>query len=254
MTSVASPMRHAFQACLVLLTVIGIFVASQRLYIVHDRLTGPAEQRYAATALEIRNVEILSIINGATPGTARRVKFDAFVNRLGSRWTQPWYAVIHLVPGILMFILMPIQLSRRVRARWIQYHRWSGRTILFLGVGIVVSSVWYGIVNPQVAVIEAPTIAVFTTLFVLFASRGYAAIRRKDTSAHREWMIRLYAVTLAIGTVRLVSVPLAYTFRDGDPGVMLITSFWIGWLLTLGAGEWWIRRTRSATVRLTTAQ
>ena len=61
-------------------------------------------------------------------------------------------------------------------------------------------------------------------------------------------MIRLYAVTIAIATVRLVSVPLAYLFRDGDPGVLLITSFWIGWLLTLGAAEWYIRRTRSAVI------
>jgi transposase len=59
-------------------------------------------------------------------------------------------------------------------------------------------------------------------------------------------MIRLYAVMIAIATVRLVSVPLAYLFRDGEPGVMLITSFWIGWLLTIGAAEWYIRHTRYA--------
>jgi uncharacterized membrane protein len=246
--------RLAFRACLVLLTLIGVFGASQRLYVLHTRLTGPIEQRFALTAIEVRNVEALSILNGATPGTARRAELDAFVNRLGNRWTQPWYAAMHLVPGILLLLLMPVQLSRRVRTRWIQYHRWAGRSILILGVGTVVSSVWYGIIDPQVAVIEAPTIAVFTTLFVLFASRGYAAIRRKAVSEHREWMIRLYAVTIAIATVRLVSIPLAYTFRGGDDGIMLITSFWIGWLLTLGVAEWWIRRTRGSTTEPATVQ
>ena len=35
----------------------------------------------------------------------------------------------------------------------------------------------------------------------------------------------------------------------GDLRNSAILSFWVGWLLTLGVAEWWIRRTASVTTR-----
>jgi uncharacterized membrane protein len=141
-------------------------------------------------------------------------------------------------------LLMPLQFVRRIRERHIRVHRWSGRVILTLGVGIVISALYFGVLNPLVAGIEWPVIGLFLALFVFSLTRGWLAIRRGDRATHREWMIRAYAVVLGIATVRLVSFPLLALTTITDPGVMLITTFWTGWLLTVGAAELWIRATR----------
>jgi hypothetical protein len=97
---------------------------------------------------------------------------------------------------------------------------------------------------------EAAAIALFGGLFLLALARGFVAIRRRDLATHREWMIRAFAIALGISTVRLLGAvfDLALTPAGVSPAGVFLVSIWLGWLVTLGAAELWIRRTRPRLV------
>lgn len=61
-------------------------------------------------------------------------------------------------------------------------------------------------------------------------------------------MIRALAGLLGISTIRLVGIVLDVTLaRTGsNPRDLFALSLWIGWLITLGAAEVWIRMSRGS--------
>ena len=60
-------------------------------------------------------------------------------------------------------------------------------------------------------------------------------------------MVRAFAIALGISTVRLVAVFLDVTLTAASvrPPAVFALSIWIGWALTMGAAEGWIRLSRS---------
>jgi hypothetical protein len=77
-----------------------------------------------------------------------------------------------------------------------------------------------------------------------------AGFRRREIAAHREYMIRAFAIGLAISTIR----PIVGTFFATSPFTRLTpqqffgTAFWIGFTLHLIAAEAWIHHTRPAAL------
>ena len=71
---------------------------------------------------------------------------------------------------------------------------------------------------------------------------------RREFTLHREWMIRGYAIGLAVATIR----PIMGTFFAAAairghvraPGEFFGTAFWIGFTLQMIAAEIWINYTR----------
>ena len=93
---------------------------------------------------------------------------------------------------------------------------------------------------------EALAIAIFGGLLLVALTKAVVAIRDGRVAEHREWMLRAFAVALAIATVRIVAVPfdIAFTPLGLDPRRQFVLSVWTGWLITVGGAEVWIRRTR----------
>ena len=69
-------------------------------------------------------------------------------------------------------------------------------------------------------------------------------MRRGEVTLHREWMIRSFAIGLGVSTIRVVYFFCLYT-TDWSAQESLITSFWLGWSISLLVGECWIDYTRS---------
>ena len=93
--------------------------------------------------------------------------------------------------------------------------------------------------------------AAATTLFALFflfaLGKAYRHIRRREIALHREWMIRAFAIGLAVATIRpIIGVFFATSVFSGlTPDEFFGTAFWIGFVLHLIAAEAWIYWTRS---------
>jgi uncharacterized membrane protein len=143
--------------------------------------------------------------------------------------------------------LAPLQFSPRVRSRFIQFHRWSGRLLVLAAITAASTGLFFGLFIPFAGPGESVPIALFGGLLLYALLKAVVAIRGRQVARHREWMIRAFALALAISTVRIVGAVLDLTVTPAGfgPRPMFVVAIWTGWVTTLGAAEIWIRYTRS---------
>jgi uncharacterized membrane protein len=193
-----------------------------------------------AVAVAIRRLTALAdpTLNNASPAAA----LDAlFVAKAGL--TRG-----HVIAGLVLAGLIPVQLSARVRHRFPSMHRWLGRTLMV--VGIAVSLTGYAMVTvPIGGWLEVSAIIVYATAFLVALVTAWRYIRHGDVARHREWMLRAVAIALGIATTRpVVGVFFATRALTGLlPSQFFGAAFWIGFTLTALAGEWYVRNTRPRT-------
>jgi uncharacterized membrane protein len=158
--------------------------------------------------------------------------------------------LLHVVSGGLFFLFAPLQFSARLRARHRKLHRYSGRFLVSVAAIGLIPGMFFGIVTPFGGRLEAITIAVVGIFFVFAMATAVSAIRRGEVHRHREWMIRVFAIALAISTDRLIGAPMDFVLTPYGvpPSQLFVLSIWAAWLLTLGGAEWWIRYTRTRVV------
>lgn len=172
----------------------------------------------------------------------------AELNQFDSRFVAyPFLTLLHILPGGIFLILALFQFSARIRTRYIRFHRWSGRVLVLAGFVSGLTALYFGLLMPYAGPGEAIAIALFGGLFLASLSLAFVAIRRHQVARHREWMIRAFAIAIAISTVRIVGAVLdaALTPAGVRPKVVFVLAVWTGWVITLGAAELWIRHTHS---------
>ena len=183
---------------------------------------------------------LLTLMN-AIPAAGPTVGLDAGFAR------HETLTIIHIVPGLLFMLLAPLQFVKRIRVRRPALHRWIGRTVVGLGMVIGGSAL---VMSPQMA-IGGPTETAATTLFgcvFLFAMiRGFIYIRRGNRRLHREWMIRAFAIGMAVATIRPIVGVFFATSRltHLTPHDFFGVAFWLGFTIQFLIAEMWIRYTRS---------
>ncbi|MEO3478315.1 DUF2306 domain-containing protein [Phaeobacter sp. CAU 1743] len=134
---------------------------------------------------------------------------------------HPWSTAVHLVPGILFFLVGPLQFSPGLRRRWPGLHRSLGK--LFIASGFVSS---LGVMH---MVIVFPALGGLLTQGVTYAIclsmvaamiLAYRAIRRREVMLHMRWMRLAFALGLTVSTARIyitladtvLSVPFEQSF------------------------------------------
>ncbi len=182
------------------------------------------------------NMEFTDPIATFNPFDGRYVQFSL------SSWA-------HLITGLIIFTLGPLQFMPSIRRKSISLHRWSGRIWLSAGSLAAISGGFIGIFQPFMGVdgqgfneSMATTFFAFYTLFCL--AKAYSTIRARNVRAHREWMIRSWALMLAIATERIMLAILMATTDIGVP-VLFGTTFWMAGLVNIAASEIWINLTRT---------
>jgi len=160
----------------------------------------------------------------------------------------PTITALHVIPGAIYLALAPFQFVTLIRSRWIDYHRWMGRLLVLIGLLVGASALFIAIVIPFSGWVESVINGFFALLFVYSMIRGYLSIRAKQIDIHREWMIRAFALGLAIATMRLIFIPVLII--AGNPShdqiaMLSIVSFTIAFTLHIGLAEIWIRTTRN---------
>lgn len=168
------------------------------------------------------------------------------------RWfvAHPALTFMHVIPGGIFLALAPFQFSTRIRSRYVRFHRWSGRVLLLAALPVGVSGLMLGAVFPYGGPAAAAAVFVAGAVFLFALGRAFDAIRGGDVARHREWMIRMFSLGLAIGTIRVVGLMLfplnRIGFQDTHVGFHEAagTVFWIGWASTFAVAELWIRYTR----------
>ena len=122
---------------------------------------------------------------------------------------------------------------------------------MLIGAGLVIAAtgVYFGVFIPAAGAREAVIIALASLFFTVSLVSGALAIRRRNVRAHREWMIRAFAVAIGISTVRIVAAIADATLTPSGWSVddLFILSLAVGWGVTIVVAELWIIGTRENT-------
>ena len=155
--------------------------------------------------------------------------------------------LIHVIPGMLFMVLGPLQLSRTIRNKYLQFHRWSGRVFLVCCLIIAGSALMMSFRMAIGGANETAATVLFALLFLFCLTKAFIHIRRKEVLLHREWMIRGFAIGLGVATVRPI-VGAFFAARRLSPHEFFGTAFWLGFTINLIAAEAWINYTRGRRI------
>ena len=163
----------------------------------------------------------------------------------------PTIVALHVILGGLYLALAPFQFVSRIRSRHLGYHRWAGRVLVSIGLVVGTTGAFMGFVIPIAGWIERGYIGVFGAFFLVALVKGFLHIRAGRVALHREWMIRAFAIGLAVATQRLIFIPALLAVADPTEGpvAMLSTvSFMAAFVVHVSVAEAWIRLTRRSGV------
>jgi uncharacterized membrane protein len=157
---------------------------------------------------------------------------------------RPVAAIAHFAGSALALAIGAFQLNAWLRVRCIGAHRWLGRLYV---AGVAIG----GIAGFRLAMassgghVAQAGFALMAMCWVGCTFAAYRHVRAGDLPAHRRWMIRSYALTLAAVTLRIylpVSQIAGIPFAMAYPAIS-----WLCWVPNLLAAEALIRFTAGAT-------
>jgi uncharacterized membrane protein len=156
---------------------------------------------------------------------------------------HPLLTLAHILPGLVFVLLGPFQFMAGLRKRRPVLHRWMGRIFL---VDALVVGITALIMSPQMAIggaLESAATFTFGVVFLFALGKAFAAIRGRRVAEHRRWMIRGYAIGLAVAAVRPIVGVFFATSRltHFTPHDFFGIAFWLGFILSVVAAELWIR-------------
>jgi len=156
--------------------------------------------------------------------------------------------LLHILPGMLFMVLGPLQFVRGLRAKHPAIHRWSGRVFLAASAVIGVTGLTMVLRDSIGGLDEKTAIVIFGSFFLIAMGKALWHALHREFARHREWMIRGFAIGLAVATIRpIMGGFFAAAVMRGhtpEPKEFFGTAFWIGFTLQAIAAEIWIRYTR----------
>lgn len=186
-------------------------------------------------ALVIRRVlTIKGVLPDVSPGG--RPSFD------GSFAVHPVFTLLHIVPGAAFLVLGTLQFLPAIRRDHPRFYRRSGVWFLITGYIVGFSALALPFVLRPIGGINEATASIFFGVYFLTALTMTGRYIGRE-QPHREWMIRAFAVALAVATIRPIVV-LFFIFSHQPPQVFFGTAFWLGFSLHAIVAESWINFTR----------
>ena len=176
-------------------------------------------------------------------GSLRLVDLSGGAALLPAKLTSPLPLVVHIVSASVYSVLGALQFSAGFRRRRPGWHRAAGRLLVVLGLAVALSALWMTTSTPRPGG-SGELYHLFRLFFgsamLLSIVLGFRAIRRRDVTRHRAWMIRAYAIALAAGAqVFTLGIGEAIVGK-GDTSSALFAG--AGWVINLAVAEWVIRR------------
>jgi len=166
-------------------------------------------------------------------------------------FAAPLPVVMHIISTVIYCVLGAFQFSPSFRRRKPNWHRVAGRILIPCGLVVALSGLWmtqfyppanYPPVNFDGPVLYAIRLLVGSAM-ALCLCLGFAAIRKRDISHHRAWMMRSYALGLGAGTQVFTHLPM-FLFPSIQGELARTLCMGAGWAINLAVAEWLISRER----------
>ncbi|MCP1677272.1 hypothetical protein J2T57_004451 [Natronocella acetinitrilica] len=149
----------------------------------------------------------------------------------GRFWPHRAALVLHIVGGTVALFMGPFQFWSGLRRRSLTVHRWTGR--LYIG-GVLLSSTAGFFLAPAnyLGLSFGAGLIALNFAWLLSIGMAYAAIRLREITVHRDWMIRSYVLTFSFVTFRfLFELPAVRAL--GTPAEVGGAAIWVSWVIPL---------------------
>jgi hypothetical protein len=242
-------MKKAAVIVIVLLALLGSFSAITRAMVVVGVLGGaPANE---LSSEDSANLKWLAGAIGVDASSQRYRELEEDTQFAAAKFNAlPYVTLLHVLPGMVFLLLAPLQFVPRFRSRS-RVHRTMGYVLLTAALPFGATGLYFSFRDPVFGIVGASASALGGTWFLYSGVRAYAAIRRRDIDEHRAWMLRALAMAYAIAVIRAIDL-MALSLLTVRPRVLGGPSFWVGFLLSAFAAEWWINRTAKQQARALT--
>jgi len=160
----------------------------------------------------------------------------------GNAFVMPWLPV-HAAAAATALLVAPLQFRSQLRARRPGFHRLLGRVYVtgcLIG-GATGLALAVGTTAGPVATAGFGSLAL---VWLIATSNAWRLAMRRDIVAHREWMIRSFALTFAAVTLRLY-LPIAQLLPVELDDAYSAISF-LCWAPNLVVAEAYLRKKRRA--------
>jgi len=161
--------------------------------------------------------------------------------------------LLHILPGMLFMVLGPLQFVRGLRAKHPAVHRWSGRIFLAASAVIGITGLTMVLRDSIGGGDEKSAIVIFGSFFLFALGKALLHALHREFAQHREWMIRGFAIGLAVATIRpIMGGFFAAAVMHGEtpePSKFFGTAFWVGFTIQSLLAETWVRWTRRSQLR-----
>ncbi|WP_218037147.1 DUF2306 domain-containing protein [Streptomyces spinoverrucosus] len=159
--------------------------------------------------------------------------------------------VAHILFGTVAIVTCCLQIWPWLRQAHPTVHRVSGRLYVFAGVlpagalGLVLAAT-----SPSGLTMRMSSL-MLSSLWLICTIAGYRTARQRRWGDHRRWMVRSFALTMAIVLSRVYLLLLMATVlpvpASDDPAVqdawndaLVGNADWPAWITTLLIAEWWL--------------
>lgn len=150
---------------------------------------------------------------------------------------SPLAIAAHLAGGIIAIVLGAFQLNSRLRNRFLPAHRWLGRLYL-VAVAIGGTAGLVLALNSSGGIVAHFGFGLLAICWLGGSFNAYRHILLGNVLAHRVWMLRSYALTLAAVTLRIY-LPLSL-MNGVDFEAAYQTISWLCWVPNLLVIEWFV--------------
>jgi len=155
--------------------------------------------------------------------------------------SRPTLTALHVIPAALFMLLAPLQLSRRIRSRYPNGHRWSGRVMVAVSLSIGLSGIIVGILIPFGGEFERVISVTIGVLFLVALGLGVRRARQKRFADHRQWMLRMLAIGFVPVTMRGLMIS-GVTMLDLHAPAIFGPTMLLGLLINLAVVEYRLRQ------------
>jgi len=157
--------------------------------------------------------------------------------------TYPWARMLHMLPGFFVILFMPLQFVSSFRAGFPKLHRINGYLIIIGTLFLIPTGFIFAFQHPYVGFAEQVPTVFYASIYFGCLAMALKSVYQKNYLAHREWMIRVFAMAQGIYSIR-VWYSLFFHLTNLSSLEFFATSFWIGIAFNLIVGEIWINVSR----------
>ena len=143
---------------------------------------------------------------------------------------------IHVYTSFFVLLAGFTQFSERIRKRYNKVHKTMGKFYVAVVLAFSSTSGFIIGIHANGGVFSKIAFVVLSLLWFWFTYRAYTSIRIGDLKAHKNFMIRSYALALSAISLRLFKWILVLLFEPAPMDVYRIVA-WLGWMANLAIAE-----------------